>query len=198
MTCPSSLRRTGASWVAVRVFASAHTNPVFVGRHGRPIRASKKSAQWCLDAVDVCWKAKSPKIRESEREAAAAAYEKAREAYRAILAEAEKTLDSSFAARLQSSCAPIDRCVFADVAIDTCERASIAQQNATFSKMCLHKSHKFVRCCKIRRFKDRESMLLASSIHERNGELRSTIDCRAATTATLLRASVGCRCQADD
>jgi hypothetical protein len=79
-----------ASWVAVRIFASAHTNPVFVCPGGRPIRASKKSAQWCLDAVDVCWASKSPKIRESEREAAAAAYEKAREAYRAILAEAKE------------------------------------------------------------------------------------------------------------
>jgi len=77
-----------ASWVAVRILASAHTNPIFVHRGGRPIRASKKSAQWCLDAVDTCWASKAPKIRESEREAAAAAYEKAREAYRAILAEA--------------------------------------------------------------------------------------------------------------
>ncbi len=78
---------TESSWVALRVFASSHTNPVFVEIDGKPIRASKKSAQWCLDAVDVCWNSKLPKIREEEKEAAEAAYEKARQAYRQILAE---------------------------------------------------------------------------------------------------------------
>jgi hypothetical protein len=53
----------------------------------KPIRASKKSAQWCLDAVDVCWNAKLPRLRDAERDAAAAAYEVARKAYRQILAE---------------------------------------------------------------------------------------------------------------
>jgi hypothetical protein len=77
-----------SSWIAVRIPAASHTNPVFVELDGRPIRASKKSAQWCLDAVDVCWDSKSPKIRESERPAAAEAYEVARQAYRKILAEA--------------------------------------------------------------------------------------------------------------
>ena len=77
-----------SSWVAVRIPAGSHTNPVFVELDGRPIRASKKSAQWCLKAVDVCWASKSPKIRDSERPAAAAAYEVARQAYRKILAEA--------------------------------------------------------------------------------------------------------------
>jgi len=77
-----------SSWVAVRVFAAAHTNPVFVEVDGQPIRASKRSAEWCLDAVDVCWKQKEPRIREKEKPAAAAAYEVARQAYRKILAEA--------------------------------------------------------------------------------------------------------------
>lgn len=77
-----------SSWIAVRIWASAHTNPIFVEVDGQPIRASKRSAQWCLDAVDVCWKKKRPLIRESEREAAAAAYEGARAKYREILAQA--------------------------------------------------------------------------------------------------------------
>jgi hypothetical protein len=76
-----------SSWVALRVFASSHTNPIFVEVDGKPIRASRKSAQWCLDAVDVCWKAKRNIIRAPEREAAAAAYEVAREAYRKIFDE---------------------------------------------------------------------------------------------------------------
>ena len=78
-----------SSWIALRIFPSAHTNPVFVEVDGRPIRASKNSAQWCLDAVDVCWNKKKERFRESEREAAAEAYDLAREAYRRIREEAD-------------------------------------------------------------------------------------------------------------
>jgi len=77
-----------SSWVALRIFPSCHTNPIFVEVDGQPIRASKRSAQWCLDAVDVCWKAKEPQIRKEEKAAAAAAYDEARAAYRQILAQA--------------------------------------------------------------------------------------------------------------
>jgi len=77
-----------SAWVAVRILPSSHTNPVFVEVDGKPIRASKRSAQWCLDAVDVCWGKKEPAIRESEKEAAAKAYEVARQTYRQVLAEA--------------------------------------------------------------------------------------------------------------
>jgi hypothetical protein len=77
-----------SSWIALRVFPSCHTNPVFVELDGQPIRASKKSAQWCLDAVDVCWKQKVKQTRAREKEAAAAAYEVARQAYAKILSEA--------------------------------------------------------------------------------------------------------------
>jgi hypothetical protein len=73
--------------MAVRILGSAHTNPVFVEVDGQPIRARRRSAQWCLEAVDVCWKSKQSKIRDSEREAAAAAYEYARQTYAKILAE---------------------------------------------------------------------------------------------------------------
>ena len=77
-----------SSWVAVRIFPSSHTNPIFVEVDGKPIRASKKSAQWCLDAVDVCWKQKTKIIRAAEQAEAAAAYEVARQAYKKVLAEA--------------------------------------------------------------------------------------------------------------
>ncbi len=76
-----------SSWLALRVFPAAHTNPVFVELDGKPIRASRRSAQWCLDAVDVCWRAKQGQIRPAEMEAAKAAYSKARDVYRARLAE---------------------------------------------------------------------------------------------------------------
>ncbi|MBS0207564.1 MAG: CehA/McbA family metallohydrolase [Planctomycetes bacterium] len=74
-------------WVAVRILPTSHTNPIWIEVDGQPVRASRASAQWCLDAVDVCWNAKQKKIRDDEREAAAAAYEVARQAYRKILAE---------------------------------------------------------------------------------------------------------------
>jgi hypothetical protein len=77
-----------SSWVALRIFPACHTNPVFVEVDGKPIRASKKSADWCLRAVDVCWDQKVKNTRESEKKAAAAAYDVARKAYRQILGEA--------------------------------------------------------------------------------------------------------------
>lgn len=76
-----------SSWVALRIFAAAHTNPVFALVGGKPIRASRESAEWCRAAVDQCWLMKSPRIRESEREAAQAAYDHARRTYERILAE---------------------------------------------------------------------------------------------------------------
>ena len=60
-----------SSWIAIRVFPAAHTNPIFVELDGAPIRASKRSAQWCLDAVDRCWESKSPLIRKSELDSCA-------------------------------------------------------------------------------------------------------------------------------
>ena len=78
-----------SSWVALRMPGSAHTNPIFVTVGGRPIRASRKSAAWCLEAVDQCLSQKAPRIRVRERDAASRAYEHARQRYRAILAESD-------------------------------------------------------------------------------------------------------------
>src|SRR5690606_38923374 len=47
-----------SSWVAVRILPSVHTNPIFVEVGGKPVHTSKRSAQWCRQAVDVCWNAK--------------------------------------------------------------------------------------------------------------------------------------------
>lgn len=76
-----------SSWIAVRVLPSVHTNPIFVNVAGKPVRASRRSAEWCIKAVDVCWNAKKNQIRESERETAKEAYDFARDAYQKILAE---------------------------------------------------------------------------------------------------------------
>ena len=74
-----------SSWVAVRILPSVHTNPIFVHVGDKPIRVSKKSAQWCIDAVEQCWESKRSQIRPEEREAAKKAYDQATEIYREIL-----------------------------------------------------------------------------------------------------------------
>ena len=78
-----------SSWVALRILGSAHTNPIFVLVDGRPIRASRRSAEWSLKAVDQCWSQKSPRISPTERPSAELAYEHARQRYRQIVAESE-------------------------------------------------------------------------------------------------------------
>ncbi|MGE3821580.1 MAG: CehA/McbA family metallohydrolase, partial [Isosphaeraceae bacterium] len=78
-----------SSWVALRVYPSSHTNPVWVTVGDHPVRASKRSAEWCLKSVDQCWSQKSRAIRPSERERAREAYDVARAAYRKILAETD-------------------------------------------------------------------------------------------------------------
>ncbi len=75
-----------SSWLAFRIHGSAHTNPIFVEIDGHPIR-QRKSIEWCRAAVDQCWEQKKSRIRESELEAAAAAYEHARKVYNKMLAE---------------------------------------------------------------------------------------------------------------
>lgn len=77
-----------SSWIALRILPSSHTNPIFVLVGGKPIRASRKSIEWCLRAVDQCWKQKSPQIRGEELDEAARAYDSARQAYRQRLEEA--------------------------------------------------------------------------------------------------------------
>jgi hypothetical protein len=78
-----------SSWVALRILPSSHTNPVFVEVDGKPIRASKRSAEWCLKGVDQCWSQKGKFIKAGEMEQARLAYDHARAAYRKILGESE-------------------------------------------------------------------------------------------------------------
>jgi hypothetical protein len=85
MTFEVPLERS--SWIAARILPSSHTNPVFALVGGQPIRASRQSAQWCLDAVNQCWTQKATQIRAGELDAARQAYDHAREVYRQRLAE---------------------------------------------------------------------------------------------------------------
>ena len=78
-----------SSWVAARILPSSHTNPIFAVVGGKPIRASRRSAEWCLNAVNQCWTQKAAKIGASELDAARAAYDRARDVYRQRLSETQ-------------------------------------------------------------------------------------------------------------
>jgi hypothetical protein len=73
-----------SSWIALRIFPSSHTNPIFVIVDEQPIHASRRSASWCAEAIEVCWEQKVDRIRKEERTAARNAYDVARETYRSI------------------------------------------------------------------------------------------------------------------
>ena len=81
----------GSSWVALRQFPELHTNPVYVLVGGKPIRASRDSAQWALACVDQLWRARSRRIADGERAEAARAYEEARAYYQRAMSEASPT-----------------------------------------------------------------------------------------------------------
>ena len=66
-----------------------HTQPIFLEVYGRPIRASRRSAQWLHDSVDQLWKAKSGFILEIERDAARQAYDEAQAIYLSTREECE-------------------------------------------------------------------------------------------------------------
>ena len=73
-----------SAWIALRIYPSVHTNPVFVIVDGKPIHV-RRSAEWCRKAVDQCWKMKKENIRAEERAAAEQAYKNASETYDKII-----------------------------------------------------------------------------------------------------------------
>jgi hypothetical protein len=77
-----------SSWVALRHFPQFHTNPVNVLVASKPIRASRDSARWCIEVIDQLWNNRQKNIVPPERDAAKAAFERAKERYRQIAAEA--------------------------------------------------------------------------------------------------------------
>jgi hypothetical protein len=80
-----------SSWLALRILPSAHTNPIFVLVDGKPIRASRRSAQWCLEGVNRCWEQKEQFIKKDEVAEARQAYDYARNAYKQLVAECDPT-----------------------------------------------------------------------------------------------------------
>jgi hypothetical protein len=78
-----------SSWVALRQFPQMHTNPVNVIVAGKPIRASKNSALWCLGVIDQLWRVRGPDLPENERVEARKTFDKAIDMYKKIAEESE-------------------------------------------------------------------------------------------------------------
>ncbi|MFM8469948.1 MAG: CehA/McbA family metallohydrolase [Limisphaerales bacterium] len=76
-----------SSWVALRILPSSHTNPIWVMVGDQPVRASKRSAEWCVKALELCWQQKERTYAAAEKPQAREDYEHARQVYRKLLAE---------------------------------------------------------------------------------------------------------------
>jgi hypothetical protein len=79
-----SYKPVKSGWAALRIYPSSHSNPIFINVDNKPV-IEKRSAEWCLSALNQCWKMKEPNIRTEEKKAAEAAYEQARKKYQAII-----------------------------------------------------------------------------------------------------------------
>jgi len=78
-----------SSWVAVRIFPSAHTNPIWVSMDDKPVQI-RSSAQWCLAALEQCWLEKQKTYAPDEQAQARKDYEHARKTYQRILNETKE------------------------------------------------------------------------------------------------------------
>lgn len=76
-----------SSWVALRILPSSHTNPIWVMVGDQPVRASKRSAEWCAQSLEVCWQQKERTYAAAEKDQARQDYEHARQVYRKLLTE---------------------------------------------------------------------------------------------------------------
>ena len=72
------------SWVALRQFPQLHTNPVVVILEGKPVRVSKRSAQWCAETIKQLWHTRGHTIHESEQKRAKEAFDRALKIYQEI------------------------------------------------------------------------------------------------------------------
>jgi hypothetical protein len=74
-------------WVALRQFPQLHTNPVIVVVAGKPVRASRRSALWCIACIEQLWRMRGQGIAPGERDEAKKTFDWAIEQYRKIAAE---------------------------------------------------------------------------------------------------------------
>lgn len=83
-----SLEIDRSSWVALRHFPQMHTNPVEVIVNHQPIRASRKSAQWCVGVIEQLWRVRANAIHVDERPEAERVFDWAIQRYKKIAEEA--------------------------------------------------------------------------------------------------------------
>ena len=76
-----------SSWVALRILPSSHTNPIWVMVGDQPVRASKRSAEWCAKSLELCWQQKERAYAAEEKPQARQDYEHARQVYKKLLTE---------------------------------------------------------------------------------------------------------------
>ena len=76
-----------SSWVALRQYPQLHTNPVAVLVDLKPIRASRRSALWCVGVIQQLWRVREKAIAEAERGEAKKTFDWAIEQYKKIAAE---------------------------------------------------------------------------------------------------------------
>jgi hypothetical protein len=79
-----------SSWVALRQGHALHTNPVAVLVGGKPIRASRASARWCVGVIEQLWRVRQNNIAAAERKEAKITFDKAIEIYKKIAEESEE------------------------------------------------------------------------------------------------------------
>lgn len=79
-----------SSWIALREFPQLHTNPVPVIVGSSPIRASRASAQWCVEMIELLWRNRERAIAVAERAAAKETFDRAIARYRQIEMESAK------------------------------------------------------------------------------------------------------------
>ena len=77
-----------SSWITLRQFPQLHTNPVNVIVENQPIRASRESARWCEQTIDLLWRNRERNIVPSERDQARETFNRAKARYRQIAEEA--------------------------------------------------------------------------------------------------------------
>ena len=77
-----------SSWIALRQFPQMHTNPVEVIVNDLPIRASRKSAQWCIGVIEQLWRVRASVIAPDERAEAERVFDWAKQRYRKIADDA--------------------------------------------------------------------------------------------------------------
>ncbi|MEX2141940.1 MAG: CehA/McbA family metallohydrolase [Pirellulales bacterium] len=77
-----------SSWVGLRHFPQLHTNPVNVLVADQPIRASRDSALWCIETINLLWRNRQNRIAPPERDEARKTFDRALDRYRRIAREA--------------------------------------------------------------------------------------------------------------